>query len=616
MSEEASVTIECVRIGKGNKFNVVARVPVGGPVVSELKLAVAEDRECFADKVCEGRPGISRDEVLATLTEIAAAEIGSAQSETPRMSQASMLVSLVRDIKGVELFHTPEDEAYITMPVGDHRVTAKVTGNAFREWLSFHFFQQNQKTPNAQALQDAIGTISGHAKYEGEKRAVHVRIAEHEGDIWIDLCDAKWRAVRVSRDGWQVLPSEEVPVKFVRRKGMEALPEPVRGGSVEDLRPLLNMPDDNAWVLTVGWLVGALHPTGPYGVLSISGEHGSAKSTSSKLVRRAIDPNLADLRRPPRDERDAFITAGNSWISAYNNLSGVSANLSDALCALATDGGFATRTLYADDDESIFSTRRPVILNGIEPPASRPDLVDRTISIVLKTISEDARREERDIFAEFDRVHGRVLGGLLDAVVSALANRDKVKLKRLPRMADLSVWVTAAEPGLGWKSGRFVEAYFRNRSEANTDVIEGSSLSVAVMALLSKGPFRGTMQDLLLTLTEEFAGKPVPKDWPLTHQKLRVDLLRLAPNLRAAGYRIDFPVRRTGHDKRRLLWLEYEGTNRAALAASNANAQTEATSVPSQEEWEAVDQARAAIAADAAMPTPTQSSFAQSEVEP
>lgn len=616
MSDESAVTIDCIRIGRGNKFNVVARTPGNGLVVSELKLAVAEERESFADKVCDGRPGISRDDVLEMLTKIAADEIGSDPGAAPRMSQASELVKLVRDIEGVELFHTPEDEAYITMPVGDHRETAKVTAKAFRAWLSFLFFRQNKKTPSAQAIQDAIGTISGHAKYEGEERAVHVRIAEYNGDIWLDLCDAKWRAVRVGRDGWHVVPSDQVPVKFVRRKGMEALPEPIRGGSVEELRHLLNMPDDDAWVLTVGWLVGALHPTGPYGVLSISGEHGSAKSTTSRIVRRTIDPNLADLRRPPRDERDAFISAGNSWISAYNNLSGVSANLSDAFCALATDGGFATRTLYADDDESIFSARRPVILNGIEPPASRPDLVDRTISIVLKTIGEDARREERDIFAEFDRIHARVLGGLLDAVVSALMNRDKVKLKRLPRMADLSIWVTAAEPGLGWKDGRFVEAYFRNRSEANTDVVEGSSLSVAIMALLSKGPFQGTMQDLLSTLTEGFAGKQVPKDWPLTHQKLRVDLLRLAPNLRSAGYRIDFPDRRTGHAKRRVLFLEYERTSMAATAASDADAQTEAASTPSAEEWETVDQARAAIAADAAKPIPTQSSIATAEVAP
>ena len=616
MSSMPELTIEASPVGKSGKFNVVARVPGGGAVVGQLRLAIHTEREGFADTVCAGRPGIDRDELLNRLAEIAADAIGAAQTASPRESQSSELVRLVREIEGVELFHTPEGDGYITMPVGDHRETTKISTRSFRAWLSFLFFRQNEKTPSAQAVQDAIGTISGHAQYEGEERTVHLRIAEHEGEIWLDLCDATWRAVRVGRDGWSVVPSELVPVKFVRRKGMQALPEPIHGGSVEELRPLLNMPHDDAWVLTVGWLVGALHPTGPYGVISVSGEHGSAKSTTCKIVRRTIDPNLADLRRPPRDERDAFITGGNSWVSAYNNLSGISPSISDALCALATDGGFATRTLYADDDESIFSTRRPVILNGIEPPASRPDLVDRTISIVLKTIGEDARREERDIFAEFDRIHGRVLGGLLDAASSALKNRDSVKLKRLPRMADLAVWVTAAEPGLGWERGRFVEAYFRNRSEANTDVVEGSTLSVAIMALLDDGPFRGTLSELLAELTARLGGKPLPKDWPATHLKLRSDLLRLAPNLRAACYRIDFPERRTGHANRRELILERVGNTPVASVAEVADADASRAEGPSAEEWEAADTARATDATCATGRNTTLSRAQRAEVAP
>ena len=44
-------------------------------------------------------------------------------------------------------------------------------------------------------------------------------------------------------------------------------PLPVRGGSIEEFRPLFNLPDDDSWVLLVGFLVGALHPAGPYIVL-------------------------------------------------------------------------------------------------------------------------------------------------------------------------------------------------------------------------------------------------------------------------------------------------------------------------------------------------------------
>ena len=60
--------------------------------------------------------------------------------------------------------------------------------------------------------------------------------------------------------------------------------------------------------------------------------------------------------------------------------------LSDALCRLATGGGFGTRQLYSDDEESLFEARRPVLLNGIEEVAVRGDLLDRSLIVTLSPI--------------------------------------------------------------------------------------------------------------------------------------------------------------------------------------------------------------------------------------
>jgi putative DNA primase/helicase len=51
------------------------------------------------------------------------------------------------------------------------------------------------------------------------------------------------------------------------------------------------------------------------------------------------------LRALPRSERDLAIATGNAWVLAFDNLSGIRDWLSDALCRLATGGGFATRQL-------------------------------------------------------------------------------------------------------------------------------------------------------------------------------------------------------------------------------------------------------------------------------
>src|SRR5262249_4514810 len=154
------------------------------------------------------------------------------------------------------------------------------------------------------------------------------------------------------------------------------------------------------------------------------------------------------------------------------NLSGLPDFLSDALCSLATGGGLATRELYSDADEKLFAATRPILLNGIEDIATRPDLLDRAVTLTLPTIPEMQRRDEEELFRDFEAVRPRVLGALLDAVSAGLRNRPRVRLTSKPRMADFALWVVAAEPALGWQSGAFLKAYTENRGQANELALE------------------------------------------------------------------------------------------------------------------------------------------------
>ena len=121
--------------------------------------------------------------------------------------------------------------------------------------------------------------------------------------------------------------------------------------------------------------------------------------------------------------------------------------LSDALCRLATGGGFSTRTLYENDEETIFSSKRPIILNGITNFVNRHDLNDRSLLVNLEPIPDEKRLTEKELNAKFEKDAPFILGALLDAASEALRNIETTKLERLPRMADFAWWVTAAEPG-------------------------------------------------------------------------------------------------------------------------------------------------------------------------
>jgi hypothetical protein len=169
------------------------------------------------------------------------------------------------------------------------------------------------------------------------------------------------------------------------------------------------------------------------------GEQGSAKSTFSAMMRALVDPNTAPLRALPREERDLFIAANNGHVLAFDNVSALSAWLSDAICRLATGGGFAMRQLYTDQEEVLFDARRPIILNGIEDFVSRPDLADRAVFLRLEAISEERRRPETEIWAAFEVERPRILGALLDAVVVGLRRLSETRLPKLPRMADFAI---------------------------------------------------------------------------------------------------------------------------------------------------------------------------------
>lgn len=474
-----------------------------------------------------------------------------------RQSQADLLVALAAE---AELFHDPAGDCYATIPVGGHRETHRLRTRGFRQWLARRFHEAYERTPGSQAMQDALAVLEGQALFDGPERPVFVRLAEHEGTIYLDLADAEWRAVEIDGDGWRVVA--DPPVRFRRAAGMLPLPVPEPGGSLNDLRALLNVGDED-WYLVVAWLVQALRPTGPYPVLVVNGEQGSAKTTLSRMLRALVDPNTAPVRSEPREVRDLMIAAANGWVLGFDNLSHIGGWLSDALCRLSTGGGFSTRALYANDEEQLFDAQRPVILNGITDLATRPDLLDRALLLNLPSIPDARRRPEVEVWTDFQLLAPGILGALCDAVSAALANISVIQLDRLPRMADFALWVSAAEHALGWETGTFLEVYSENRQFADAIARDADPVADALLDYLDEvTSWSGTAAELLAALNErqdEDKRKPLEraKVWPTTPRALSGALRRLAPVLQRAGLVVAFD--REAGSGRRIIQLEREG---------------------------------------------------------
>jgi len=256
-----------------------------------------------------------------------------------------------------DLFHTATGTAFADIMIAGHRETWPIRSKRFRAWLRRRNYEATAAAPSAAAMRSVLDLLEARAQFDAPERAVSIRVAEHAGHLYLDLPDEFWRAVDISPGGWRVIACP--PVRFRRPAGMLPLPLPERGGSIEAPASMLNLSSQNDLVLLVAWLLATLRSAGPYPLLVVSGEQGSAKTVLSKLLRALVDPNAAAVRALPREERELMIAANNGHLLAFDNLSNLPAGLSDALCRLASGGSFAVRRLYSDDEEVLFQAPAP-----------------------------------------------------------------------------------------------------------------------------------------------------------------------------------------------------------------------------------------------------------------
>jgi 5S rRNA maturation endonuclease (ribonuclease M5) len=465
----------------------------------------------------------------------------------PRKSAATELVQLADKF---EFFHDRQDRPFVRLENGGHSEVWPVESTKFRKLLARIFYKRTGRAISRNALADAITTLAGRACHGSPEEPVFQRVAPHGENILIDLCDPQWRVVEVTPNGWQIL--EKSPVAFVRTGSMQSLPLPVQGnGSIAPLWDLLNVTPKQR-PLVAGALLNYFHPHGPYFVTNFVGEQGTAKTCGARILRQLVDPNENPLRSPPKEERDLLAQAASNWCVALDNLSSLPIWLSDALSRLATGGGHSARTLYTDLDEISLAVKRPVILNGIEDVATRPDLAERVLQIELETISDEKRITEKDLWLKFDKQWPTIFCGLLDALVCAVRELSNVRLDLLPRMADAALFATAGETAFRWKRGTFMAAYWKNLREGAIASVEAHPIGVAIRQLLEKeNEWSGEPAQLLKTLNNLVSDEERhPKSWPQNARSLGHCLRRLAQALRRAGISFE-----RDKGKRRVIYL-------------------------------------------------------------
>jgi len=286
----------------------------------------------------------------------------------------------------------------------------------------------------------------------------------------------------------------------------------------------------------------------PYPILIFQGEQGTGKSTNTKLLRSLVDPSSVPLRSPPKDTDQLLVSAGNAHVVALDNLSGLKPEISDCLCRLSTGGGIDKRALFTDNEQLLIDIQKPVIINGIDDIASRPDLSERSIILDLPVIPNGKRRREKEFWETFKIDEPKILAGLLDGLVSGLKNSPTLTLDSQPRMADVAHWVTSCEVDMGVKV-EFIQAHTRNQESAVHANIEASPIGSAIMVLMrGRHKWIGTPTELSAAL-EDIAGERQvrSRSWATSLKGMNNIVRRLTPSFRKIGIEI---VKKDSHDRR------------------------------------------------------------------
>ncbi|OHB51224.1 MAG: hypothetical protein A2099_05805 [Planctomycetes bacterium GWF2_39_10] len=447
--------------------------------------------------------------------------ISGKDKDTGKIPQSEKLIKIAERYK---LFSDDTKEGYAYI----NNVAMKVRGSMFKQLLARELWVSENKSPNSDALNQALNVIEAKAIYDGQCIKLYNRVAEHDGCFYYDLCDGQ--AVRITKFSWEV--TDTFPILFKRYSHQHKQVEPKRGGNIHNLFKFINVKQESHKLLSLVYPISCIVPGIPHPIFHPYGDQGAGKTSMFTLFKLLLDPSKLDVLITPRNQEELVQILEHHYVCMFDNLSAFPDWLSDLLSQACTGGGFCKRKLYTDDEDIIYQIQRCIGLNGINLLVSRADLMDRTILLHMERIEPSGRKEWRVLMQEFEEERPYILGCFFDALSKAMWLYPSIKLDNLPRMADFMRWGVAIARALGYKANDFIQAYQANIESQNAEIINSNTLAQAVLTFMQgKESWNGTVKQAFEELGKLVVVTKDDNTFPKRPNKLRNHLNRVKANL-------------------------------------------------------------------------------------
>jgi hypothetical protein len=376
--------------------------------------------------------------------------------------------------------------------------------------------------------------------------------------LYYDPTTENWSCIKVATQGWEILPRHPDNVLFTRFKQLPQM-MPLREYSpdiMDKYLDLMHVKCHAARLLVKVLLIASFIPDIGHPIIVPNGEQGGVKSTFCRYHKRIVDPCAVELLTIPKDRNEFVQHMHHNYVVVYDNVRIVPKWFSDEICKAVTGAGNSKRKLYTDDEDVAYNYKRCIDVNGINNVLTEPDALDRSVILDFTRISDEERREEAEVDAEFEALKPGLLGYIFDVLVKALFIKPMIKLQRKPRMADFAVWGEAIARAMGCKELEFLNAYYSVLERQNVDAVEATLVGPAIVNFVNTWPqgtsrWEGSPEDLLDSLrktAEAFRIDTRDSMFPKKGNSLIRKLKPLFPDLRQ-GYDIDITITRDNTGK-------------------------------------------------------------------
>ncbi len=415
----------------------------------------------------------------------------SAEKESP----VDVLLRLIEE-QGHIPFRSTEGEAFIQIPNKVSFVNYPLKSEYYQMWLRNLYYQTYNRGSRNDMIQAVMETLVAKAHCQGKEYPVYNRFAFHEGHLYYNLADRDSTVLCVDESG--IKCCSEPPVRLITRKNIRPQPMPQKGKS---FRKLMNkyyhfasMSDRilHNVILIVRLITGIEQP-----IVIYKGGKGSSKTTSMEMDKRCLDISSNNVTVMPKNEEDFLLLLESQDIVCLDNMDSITKSQANIFCQVVTGATAVKRKKYSDSELCEINIKSVVYMNGIHLLSDRSDFLDRCVFLNMKAISSEKRRSKKDVMEEFEADKPCILYRMFECLSRAMEIEPLIEVNIDDRLLDFLKWGCAVAEAMGYGQEKFLEAYQKNRTRLNEELLEEDEVAGAVMDYLEEsGNFEGTMSEL------------------------------------------------------------------------------------------------------------------------